>query len=166
MDFTTIYNKHYKELYRFSYRLTASDQDSKDLVHETFIKLHGSLNKRVLIKNHRSWLFKVLYNEASSIKKSRSNHRRIELKVTQKTINITNPDFEYDLQEKREIVISALNLLEERERVCLYLYNEGLKYKEIAETLSINEGSISNLISRSLVKLETILKREYNEMFE
>jgi RNA polymerase sigma-70 factor (ECF subfamily) len=48
---------------------------------------------------------------------------------------------------------SVLQALPERERRCLYLRAEGLRYRDIARTLDISLGSVAKSLTRALARL-------------
>jgi RNA polymerase sigma-70 factor (ECF subfamily) len=48
---------------------------------------------------------------------------------------------------------AVIQALPEQDRRCLYLRAEGLRYREIAETLGISLGSVANSLERAIGKL-------------
>ena len=53
-----------------------------------------------------------------------------------------DPEKQYDRQERGEIVMDMLNMLPEEQRVVLIMKEyEGLKFREIADSLGISENT-------------------------
>jgi RNA polymerase sigma-70 factor (ECF subfamily) len=56
--------------------------------------------------------------------------------------------------ERRHRLRSVLNALPERERQCLHLRHDGLRYREIAKVLGISLGAVAKLLARAIGRLE------------
>jgi RNA polymerase sigma-70 factor (ECF subfamily) len=50
-------------------------------------------------------------------------------------------------------LLAVVRALPERDRQCLFLRAEGLRYREIAEALGMSLGAVAASLSRSLGKL-------------
>jgi RNA polymerase sigma-70 factor (ECF subfamily) len=48
----------------------------------------------------------------------------------------------------------VLNALPQRERQCLHLRNDGLRYREIAKVLGISLGAVAKLLTHAIGRLE------------
>ena len=49
-----------------------------------------------------------------------------------------------------------MNALPERDRRCLFLRAEGVRYRDIAHQLGISLGSVANAIARALARLRSL----------
>jgi RNA polymerase sigma factor for flagellar operon FliA len=68
-------------------------------------------------------------------------------------------------QEKKQILVEAMENLSEKERLVIGLYYyEGLTIKEIAAVLNLSVSRISQLHSKSIVRLRGYLSRKKNEL--
>ena len=56
-------------LYNFAFHLTYSEEDSNDLVQETYLKAYKHIDKYQRGTNAKAWLFRILKN--ASIKRKR-----------------------------------------------------------------------------------------------
>ncbi|MBP9665093.1 MAG: hypothetical protein KBD94_10765, partial [Pyrinomonadaceae bacterium] len=56
---------------------------------------------------------------------------------------------EYEQNAGVSEILRAMNKLKEPHRSCLLLKQQGLSYKEIAETLDLNETSIGTFVARA-----------------
>jgi RNA polymerase sigma-70 factor (ECF subfamily) len=166
MTFEETYQTYYKELYRFSYQLTQSDSDSKDLVHNVFLKYHSATIKKTRIINVKAWLYKVLYNNYLTQVAKGHNHKRIENRVFSNQQFSYDPNEDYNKEELRNILLGLMATMQENEYALLLMYYNGLKYKEIAEILKINPKSIGKTLSRTIEKFVSIVRKEYHEMFQ
>lgn len=72
------------------------------------------------------------------------------------------PDEALNRKEQKEILLEAINSLEERDRLIITLYYyENLNYKEISEVLSITVSRVSQVHSRILKELKEKLQGKY-----
>jgi RNA polymerase sigma factor (sigma-70 family) len=58
------------------------------------------------------------------------------------------PEEEYERRTEIEEARRALDKIKEPMRSCLLLKQQGLTYREIAETLSVNEANVGSLVAR------------------
>lgn len=136
----------------------------EDIVQETFLKLHSIQKKGVFVENERAWLYKVMINQIRNYEKSLNHLRNKQLPRGTEEQNTIDPHEDFLQKEKRAIVFNLLDSLSERERNLLILYNNGLKYKEIAEILSIKPSSVGTLLARSMEKIRKLVNENYNEL--
>jgi len=69
-----------------------------------------------------------------------------------------NPEKLYEKRELKEILISALKNLTEKERVLTMLYYfEQMTHKEISKIMNISESRVSQIHSKTMLKLRTRL---------
>lgn len=163
MSFKDAYIKYYPELIRYGRQLNINQDDLADVVQETFLKYHIELEKNIVFENSRAWLYKVMLNlvktrnNTKSLHESRIRHYRL-------TQADHHSDESYDKKERRELVFRLLHRLPEKDQHILILYHQGLKYKEIAEVLEMNSGSVGTYLVRAINKVRELLNKEYHEL--
>jgi len=166
MEFTTIYNKHYTELYRFLLKQREMHGDVADLLQDVFTKLYKELQSGSNIENPRAWLYKVLIN---SIRTNYQLDKNRSIKNKEIFINSpksTNLHESFETNERRNIVIQAIAKMPDKEKNILLLYHEGFTYQEMSDIMNIAYSSIGTYVARAVEKLKTILKIQYNELFD
>ena len=166
MTFEETYQTYYNELYRFGYQLTQSDSDSKDLVHNVFLKYHVFAAGKSKILNPKAWLYKVLYNDFLTQTTRNRNHKKIESEAYNNLPISFDPDDEHNNEEIKEIILDIISAMNEKEGALLLMYYNGLKYSEIAEALELNPNSIGKTLSRTIEKFIGIFKKEYHELLQ
>ena len=63
------------------------------------------------------------------------------------------PEEMFERAHSEERIQAVIQALPEQDRRCLYLRAEGLRYREIAETLGVSLGSVANSLERAIGKL-------------
>ena len=153
--FEELYEKYAPPLYRYLFRLLLNEDDSKDVLQETFLRLfRSSLEVKGKLS---SWLFKVATNLAY--------RRLVSVKAT---VSLDDCDesvlSQLPYQVERSTIEKALRSLPEQQRAVVMLkFFEGFRYKEIAEILECPVGTVKSRMYHAIMKLREFLKeREGN----
>lgn len=166
MKFEEIYKLYYNEMKRFAFQLNVYDTEKDDLVQDIFVKLYYEFKRKIIIENPRAWLYKAMLNKARTIHKTTKIHTDIEKEVFLNKNNQTDLNIEFEIDEKKKIVLDTINKMEEKDKEILLLYHDGFSYSEIAEITGINYSSVGTTLVRAIQKIKNVLKIQYNEMFE
>jgi RNA polymerase sigma-70 factor (ECF subfamily) len=152
-----------KYLIIFAKQLTRNEDDAHDLLQETFLKALTYREKYVVQNNFKAWVYTIMKNIFIN------NYRRNKKAKTiiDQTDNLyfmnynkqskeTNPESIMATQELQK----GINQLDAEFRRAFDMYNEGYKYKEIADDLDLTIGTVKSRIFYSRKKLMDNL-REY-----
>ena len=147
-------------LFRYVRSLGLDAECARDVVQETFLALFRHLRLDRPRDNMKGWLFKVAHN--LSLKHRQKLKRRetdivSDVELAELAIDPSlNPE-QHLAEEQRHVRLrSVVRALPERDRQCLYLRAEGLRYREIAEVLGISLGSVAKSVTRSLARLANV----------
>ncbi len=154
-----LYDKYCDGMYVVALRYSKMQQEAEDILQEAFLKVFNN------IKNFRSdsslayWIKRIVVNTAL-------NHQRSKLYLYP-MVDVT------DLTDRSidEVAITNLSydellgLIQELPSGCQVIFNlfalEGYKHNEIAEMLSISEGTSKSQFSRAKsILTEKILKQQ------
>ncbi|MFO8235474.1 MAG: sigma-70 family RNA polymerase sigma factor [Bacteroidales bacterium] len=143
-------------LMRFAQSLTLNKEDAEDLVQETYLKALKNYDKFVYESHLKAWTFTILKNTFIN------NYRRSRRKVTYDNYPIDHyPDHALTASHAdnpHSIFISnelehTIEKLDDHFKKPLKMHCEGYKYKEIAERLNLNIGTVKSRIFLSREKL-------------
>lgn len=145
-------------LLRYLMTLGLNVQDGEEVIQEVFLALFQHLKKGKRGDNLRGWIFRVAHNLA--LKQFRSTKSKIERASvsidevqTEFVSSAATPEEMFEQAHSEERIRAVIHALPEQDRRCLYLRAEGLRYREIAEALSISLGSVANSLERAISKL-------------
>ena len=133
-------------------------ESTEDVVQEVFLELFRHLRRGRSRANLRGWVFKVGHNLAlkQRAKATRRQRRESTWDVSLADV-VADPaaDPEQRLADHRrgERLRAVVEALPERDRRCLYLRAEGLRYREIAKALGISLGSVAKSLTRAMTSL-------------
>ncbi len=150
---------HIDSMYNFAYRLTFEEDESKDLVQDTYLKAFRFINSFDRGTNAKAWLFRILKN--SFINDFRKKSKQPAKVDYQEVENYYNSD---DVDEKNTVdlrvetlkdmmgdeVTNALNSLAIDFRTVIILCDlEGFTYEEMAKILDIPIGTVRSRLHRA-----------------
>lgn len=151
-------------LHIFAKQLTGNEDDANDLLQETYLKALVYREKYVNHNNFKAWVYTIMKNIFIN---NYRRHKKTKTIVDQ-TDNMyflnsgaedraSNP--ESILTEKE--LKKGLEAIDSDFRRAFDMYNDGYKYKEIADELDLTIGTVKSRIFYSRKKLMENLK-EYN----
>ena len=141
-----------------------------DVVQDAFIKAYRALAGFEGRAKFRTWLMRIVTNTCLDRRRGRSSRSAAPLsdEIVETTAIESQPykrretaieKMEYT--ELRDALHKALDQLSEAHRTAFVLHTEeGLTYREIAETLDINEGTVMSRIYHARKNLQKILSND------
>ncbi|MCX7698616.1 MAG: RNA polymerase sigma factor [Candidatus Goldbacteria bacterium] len=147
-----IYKKHSKYVYNIALGILRNKAEAEDITHDVFIKLFYSLDSFRGESDIKTYLYRMTVNKAIDfIRNNKLHNEKIE------TLGVKeNMFFKNDLY-------ALLAKLDTEHKVPLLLAEiAGFSYKEIAEILNINIGTVKSRINRAINKLKNKIKEENN----
>ena len=154
------------QLERFAMSLTSNRDDALDLVQETYLKALTYREKFTDYTNLKAWVYTIMKN--SFINKYRRSVRENTTFDNTKDLyylnnsgqsNNDNPISEISVGE----ILGHIENLESEFRVPFEMHREGYKYKEIAEELDLNIGTVKSRIFLGRRKLMEAMEGEHYE---
>ncbi len=145
---------------RYSYNVNAyvrtvigDADDSADIFQETFIRFYNNVRNGAEITNLQSYLIKISRNLCLNYKRDKKNN--VEVEDFHKIVNEENF---YENQELLEIVMRALDLMDDKYKEAFVLKKiDGMKFEEVANVLDLTLEGAKTRVNRARVKLLEIL---------
>jgi RNA polymerase sigma factor (sigma-70 family) len=143
-------------LKRYAYSLTSNTEDALDLIQETYLK---ALNSRSMFAGHtnfKAWLYTIMKNTfinnyRRSVRENTAfdNTKDLYYLNGARSSEVATPDSQMSARE----IQNNIDTLEEDYRLPFQMYNDGYKYKEIADELNLKIGTVKSRIFFSRKKL-------------
>lgn len=172
--FEEIVEKYQSMIYNLSYRMLGNPDDAQEASQEVFIRIYKSINKFKFDSKFSTWVYRITNNYCLDlIRKNKNDTVYIEKEIQTEDGNIQRelPDEGISVEnsvirsEKIELVRKAILKLPSEYRAVVVLRDlEGESYSDIANVLSLPEGTVKSRINRGRRELKNILERD-TELF-
>lgn len=143
---------HHRAVYRAAYGVVRDSGLAEDVTQEVFLKLYSHLDTLSGEEHLRAWLLRVATNLSLNTLRGRGRSTAREEEFAKAFAagdgRTAALDADYERRAEIEEARRALEQVKEPMRSCLLLKQQGLSYREIAGTLSLNESNVGSLIAR------------------
>jgi RNA polymerase sigma factor (sigma-70 family) len=142
---------HHRTVFRVARSVVRDAGLAEDVTQEVFLRLYKNVDAIQNEEMLRPWLIRVALNVAKNTIRgnTRANTREENYVKEVEKKSVSSVETDYEQREQVREIHRALDKINEPLRSCLVLKKQGLSYKEIAESLSLNESSIGTFIARA-----------------
>lgn len=150
IGFDEAFTLHHRTVFRAACAVLRDAGLAEDVTQETFIKLYHNMESITSEEMLKPWLIRVALNLAKNTIRgnSRANVREEKYFLLRGDKDEFTAERELEQNEEVKQVRLALEKVQEPLRSCLMLKQQGLSYREIADSLSLTETSIGTYIAR------------------
>jgi RNA polymerase sigma-70 factor (ECF subfamily) len=151
LEVTSFYKSTSKGLFRYLLCLTKDIDLAQEAVQETFLRYYEFRLDGGSTPQARGWFFRVARNYIIDQIRATKPNRRVSIEE-----GLSVPDYRYcphNTLVRTETLDRLSAILTGRELECLQLRVEGFKYKEIAQVLGIESGTVGATIAHGLKKI-------------
>ncbi len=153
-----LYDREQVSLRRYLVCLGLDHATAEETVQESFLRLHQHLLANGDRAHLRGWLYRVAHNAARNIQLSYGTSRTSTLadlnRHSEPSASTASAEDALLERERENRLQRAMNQLSEAQRNCLVLRSQGLKYREIAETLNLSISTVAENVQRGLERLK------------
>ena len=160
-SFTALVNRYKNQIVNYLTRLTGERERAEDVAQETFVRFYQNLHSYREEGNVAAYLFRIATNLVRSEERRKKRWRLLEPMFskggrsadgvhTVETPPTPGPQKQLLASEAHLHVTRAIAELDIHFRAPLVLREiEGLSYREIAEVLDLNEGTVKSRLHRA-----------------
>jgi RNA polymerase sigma factor (sigma-70 family) len=152
LSFDEAFTLHHRAVFRTARAVVRDSALAEDVTQEVFLRLYRNLNATPGEELLRAWLLRVTLNVARNTLRgqSRSMVRDNEYhkSTAENGLAVEAPEEDYERRLAIEEARRALDKIKEPMRSCLLLKQQGLSYREIANSLSLKETNVGSLVAR------------------
>lgn len=173
--FATLQKKYFKAITLLVGRMIRNQEDTKDIVQETFIRAYLNLSSFRREYSFHSWLFKI----ASNLCIDFMRRKRLQTISIEQPFPLSDEEMGFDIPdegssadteiirtERNKLLKDALDSLPENYRKVIELRHfEEMDYKQIADTLGIPIGTVKAHLFRARKLLLELLKDKRLNLF-
>ena len=151
IGFEEAFTLHHRTVFRAARSVVQDGGLAEDVTQEVFIRLYKHIDTLPNLEMLRPWLIRVALNVAKNTVRGNIRANTRDENYVKETVGTSIASVESEFEQKSEVseINRALNKVKEPLRSCLVLKQQGLSYREIAESLSLNESSIGTYVARA-----------------
>jgi RNA polymerase sigma factor (sigma-70 family) len=151
IEFDEAFTLHHRTVFRAARSVVHDCGLAEDVTQEVFIRLYKHKDSIKDAEMLRPWLIRVALNVAKNTLRGNIRANTRDENYVKETVENSVYSVESEFEQQAEIseINRALNKVKEPLRSCLVLKQQGLSYREIAESLSLNEASIGTFVARA-----------------
>ena len=156
VDLESVINRYSDMLYKICFLILKNEQDTKDVLQETFLIYYTKQPEFESEEHKKAWLIKVSQNKCKEFLRFHKRHVNISLEDMEETLVITDGLSGSD----REILSLVWDLDYKLKSVVILFYIEGYTVKEVAEILHTTPSAVKKRLQRAREKLSVKYKGE------
>ena len=156
VDLESVIDRYSDMLYKICFLILKNEQDTKDVLQETFLIYYTKKPKFENEEHKKAWLIKVSQNKCKEFLRFHKRHAALPLEDMEETLVITDGLSGSD----REILSLIWNLDYKLKSVVILFYIEGYSVNEIADILKNSPSAVKKRLQRAREKLSVKYKRE------
>ncbi len=149
IEFDEAFTLHHRTVFRTARSVVHDAGLAEDVTQEVFLRLYKNMDSILDDEMLRPWLIRVALNVARNTIRGNIRANTRDENYVKETAEFSFYSVENEYEEQAEIseIYRALGKIKEPLRSCLVLKQQGLSYKEIAGSLSLNESSIGTFVA-------------------
>ena len=159
----------YKRIYNYALKYCGNHDTAMEVAQKTFIVVHSKLPQLRDASSFRPWLYKIALNHCRDEERRFNKREMTSIHDTEQQVTMEvqgkmvsdidhQPDRKLHRKELASKIVDCLQLLNEDQReVVIMKEYEGLKFREIAETLDISENTAKSRLYYGLKSMRKLL---------
>jgi len=168
-DFAVVVKNTEKLIAQIVRKMTANEDDQKDLVQEIYLKAYQNLSSFQYKSKLSTWIATIAYNTSVNyLKKKRIKLYDMDFLSENKYGEYETIEDKIYKKENAQFINNELNKLPHLFKTLISLYHlEELPIKEISEITNLPEGTIKSYLSRARKTLKDSINHHFkNEYYE
>lgn len=162
--FREMVNQYAEFAFTVTFRIVNDEEESKDVVQDSFITVWEKLGSFREEMNFRNWFYRILVNRCyDSLRKRKRAPVRMtgdQLIIKQVLKKSEDPDRQMDNEELGTLIRQLTRLLSPAQKVVFTLCDlEGLSHDEIAEITGMLKTSVKSNLNHARKKIREMLKK-------
>lgn len=162
--FEEVFKQYYFPLLVYSFSIVNRKEIAEEIVQEFFYKWWKEREKIEISRSIKNYLFRAVRNQSIQY----CEHCRVENRHGEKITELSSgnynisPEDELEIKELEKIISDTLKKLTDRQQNIFKMHRyDGLKYKEIAQNMSLSIKSIEAEMSKAYAVLRKEIEK-YN----
>ena len=158
--------ENYGRIYSICRKLAGNDSDADDATQEALLSIVRKISSFKGDSKFSTWAYRIATNACLDLIRKRNRRPRLSFSETTESSyssERSRPSMEDQISD-RLLIEEALHSLPDEFRIPLILRDQtGMSYKEVANVLSLPEGTVKSRIARARARLKVEIFGNQNE---
>ena len=142
-SFAFLVKKYQQLAYNLAFRIVCDEDDAKDVVQDSFIKIWKNMKRYDSKTKFSTWMYTIVTNTAIDYLRSVKKRTMISIDSIKEKLANTDIENEMDNRELSQLIKMASDGLTTKQRLVFVLRDlQGLKSEEVGEIMNISATSI------------------------
>ena len=159
-SFRELFDIYYERLFRIAHYYVKNNENSEEIVMDVFANFWKRRKKLPEIMNFKNYAYSSVKNQSLNfIKKNRIDTESLDEYTVSRMIEYVEPENLFlgkELAKKLEKTVS--NLPPRCQLIYRMIREDGLKYKEVAETLDVSLKAIDNQMLIAMKRMRLVME--------
>jgi RNA polymerase sigma-70 factor (ECF subfamily) len=175
--FKSLIRRYQNKIYNTAYRILGNADEAEEVVQDTLVKVHQSIDKFRQQASFNAWLFRIVHNICLDRLRYKQRRKGFQVvcfdpqssyseeesgdpnTVSQVADANPGPDLLLSLGEQSQVIGESLKLLPDNQRAVVVLFDiEGFSYQEISEIVGASIGTVRSRLHYGRLKLRELLE--------
>ena len=164
--FDAVFRDHYPRVVSLLARLTGDRAQAEEIAADVFCKVSQRGPLGMGCEDPAPWIYRCATNAGLDALRSNTRRKRREVLAGAETVRLADRVTALDdvlRAERCARVREVLGDLKPRDAQLLLLRAEGLAYREVAEALGMQPGSVGTLLARAEAEFEKRFRARYGD---
>lgn len=165
-ELESLFQEHYKQIFRTAYRITGSASDAEDVLQTVFLRLIRSSEGIDAAESPKGYLLRAAVNASLDLMRSHTRSKAVAIEDVEADLKASarlSPESSAEDSELRKLIQQAVAQLGARAAEIFVLrYYEGYDNREIAEML----GTSQMVVAVTLHRARSRMRKEIGEYLE
>lgn len=158
--FGLLYDRYVDKVYNYIYHRVGNRHDAEDLTARTFHRALANIGAYVdRGVPFSAWLFRIAHNLVANWHRDQGRRETVTLDDALASQRGHPEALAEDAEEEGMLLEAIRTLPDDRQKLLIFKFSEGLSNAEIARHLGRSEGAIKSLYHRTLLTLREELER-------
>ena len=162
LQYSLLYRSYYPSLCEYAGRITGSQHAAEDIVQDVFTKLWSMREELSVIRDMKSFLFRMTQNLSISLLRRIAHERKSRNCIytrERETRSITLDMLDGE-ECSRRLQAALQRLSPQRKKIFVLRRVEGWKRKEIASILGLSESTVRQTLNEAIRQMEAYMNNE------
>ena len=160
LAFKQFFDRHYRPLCSYLVNFTNDNHAAEDLAQLVFVDFWNKRNTIDIRSSVKSYLYKMAYNQFLTSLRQKKREATVLEQLKYEALQTIAVPTEAELEQKSQRLWRVIEQLPDRCQEVLRLKMEGLKYKDIAETLGLSVKTVESQMRVAFIKIREDYKED------